>query len=103
MADEEQPRTMQLIDVEEKNIDQLRAGDRWLRNREAYWAKRGLNESEYYQDILQDIERVTGPLMGWQKFYIIAAVSGRGVEWAQTRGRAHYHIVGLPCSICRRS
>jgi hypothetical protein len=92
----------QLIDAEEKNIDVLRAPDRWLRNREAYWQKRELNESEYYQDIIDAVEHITGPLLGWQKFYLVASVSGRGVEWAQTRGRSHYHIVGLPCSICRR-
>jgi hypothetical protein len=85
-----------------KGIEVVRNSDVWYKRRERYIAERGLTEDEYHQEILGTIEEITGPLWPWQRFYLIAAVSGRGVEWAQTRGRPHYHIVGLPCPVCSR-
>lgn len=86
-----------------EGIDQLRISDRYLLRQEEYRSKRGLSEEDYWKSIIEHIESVTGPLVDWQRVFAIAAISGRGVEWAQTRGAPHYHIVGLPCSICSRS
>lgn len=84
------------------HLEACRGSDRWIEQREEYFASRGLTELEYYQQILEAIEEITGPMLEWQRFYAIGAISGRGVERAQTRGRPHYHIVGLPCSVCGR-
>jgi len=73
---------------------------RYERNQERYREQRGLNELEHLDAIVKHVEAVTGELSDWQQFYIIAAVSGRGVEWSQTRRGSHYHIVGLPCAVC---
>jgi hypothetical protein len=64
--------------------------------------ERGLSELDYLNEVADYIERETGPLSPWQRFYVIAVVSGRRVEWAQARGGPHYHVVGLPCTICGR-
>lgn len=89
-------------DVEYESIDVLRISGRYLDNKDRYLKSHGLTQEEYFESIISAIEAITGPLVGWQRFYTIAAVSGRGVEWASTRGRPHYHIVGLSCSICGR-
>lgn len=103
MADDARPNADQeLIYNHEEGLERLRNSDPWFRNREKYFDTHGITEDEYHQDILASVEEITGPLSGWQRFYLVAAVSGRGVEWAQTRGRPHYHIVGLPCSVCGR-
>ena len=84
-------------------IEELSHSQRYQKARERYWESRGITELEYYEEVIDLLETATGELSGWQRFYVIAAVSGRGVEWAQTRKRPHYHIVGLPCAICGRS
>lgn len=63
---------------------------------------RDLPEGQFLDDIITAVEDVSGPLSEWQKFWIAGVVSGRGVEWSQTRRGSHYHIVGLPCPICGR-
>lgn len=81
---------------------QPKVSDRYERNQERYRDQRKLTELEWLEEIIRLVESATGPLEEWQKFYIVAAVSGRGVEWSQTRRGSHYHIMGLPCPICGR-
>ena len=85
-----------------ESLAQLKANDRYIANRDNYRLTHGQTLEDEYQAIVDALESIVGPLLAWQKFWIYAAVSGRGVEWTQTRGGSHYHIVGLPCSICGR-
>ena len=73
---------------------------RWKENQARISQSRGLSEDDYTEGIFKSIEQITGPLSAWQKFWMRAILSGRRVEWTQTRRGPHYHIVGLPCSIC---
>jgi hypothetical protein len=83
-------------------IDTLRISHRYLENQRRMRESRDVTEQQVFENILERIEEIVGPLLDWQKVYAYAAISGRGVEWAQTRGSSHYHIVGLPCAICGR-
>lgn len=89
--------------AEYESLDQLRISKRYLDNQERYRISHGLHEEELHLDLIRRVEEVVGPLLDWQKVYFIAAVSGRGVEWAQTRRGSHFHIVDLPCAVCSGS
>jgi hypothetical protein len=86
-----------------EGIDECRASPVYLENQRRYFLKREIGtDEEYYREIVEKIEEITGPLLDWQIVYAVAAISGRGVEWAQARVNSHYHIVGLSCTICGR-
>lgn len=74
---------------------------RYIENNRRYAESRELTEQQHWESVIDAIEAITGAMHTWQRVYAIGAISGRGVEWAPTRGRPHYHIVGLSCSICR--
>lgn len=93
---------LEWLAAEEENIDQLQTSEQHQKHIENYYKSRGLSQEQFFEDIIERTEQITGPLVNWQRFYLIAAVSGRGVQWAQTRGRPHYHIVGISCPICGR-
>lgn len=77
--------------------------ERYRDNQRKAWEKRELTEEEYYSEVIANLEAVIGgPLYDYQRFWILASISGRRVEWTQARRGSHYHIVGLPCSICGR-
>lgn len=84
-------------------IEEAAPAGRYRDNIRKKWEKRGISEEEYYAEIINGITGTVGPLSPWQQFYILAALSGRRMEWSQTRAGSHYHLVGLPCSICSRS
>jgi len=83
-------------------VTELAIAPRFRTNFVRKFESRDLTEEEFFEQIIETIEQISGPLSEWQKFYICGVVSGRGVEWSQTRRGPHYHIVGLPCPICRR-
>jgi hypothetical protein len=84
-------------------IEDLRMADRYPDNIRRIRESRGILEEEVWADIIRGVEEITGRLSEGQRFYIIAAVSGRRVEWAQARGDSHYHLMGIPCTVCGRS
>lgn len=86
-----------------ERIEDGRVDGRYRDNIRKQWEKRGVSEEEYYAGIINWITTSVGPLAQWQEFYLLVALSGRRVEWSQTRAGSHYHLVGLPCSICGRS
>lgn len=85
-----------------EDLGRLKASDRYIKNRDRYRLTHGQTLEDEYRSVIEAIETIVGPMLDWQRFWIYAAISGRGVEWTQTRGRSHYHIVGVPCSICGR-
>lgn len=93
----------ELPNSEYEAIDECAASFRFIRSQQQRFEGRGLTEAQYHEQVIEAVEAVTGRLDDWQRFYVVAAVSGRGVEWAQTRRGSHYHIMGLPCTICGRS
>jgi pimeloyl-CoA synthetase len=84
-------------------IETVKREERYRDNLRKQWEARGVTEDVFLNEAVDLIENTfTGPLYEWQRFYIAAAISGRGVEWTQTRRGSHFHILGLPCSICGR-
>lgn len=86
----------------EDPLEELRASYRYAQNRARYRHEHGLTVETEYRGIIEAVEKICGPMLDWQRFWIYAAASGRGVEWTQARrgARGHYHLVGLPCTIC---
>lgn len=81
-------------------IGDLRVSGRYLENQRKRREEHGLEEEEIHKQIIESIERIVGPLLDWQIMWAIAAISGRGVEWTQTRKGSHFHIMDLPCPVC---
>jgi hypothetical protein len=99
MADRE---PIEVPTAEYQGLENHRTSQRYLDNQRKQREARGITEDQWHAEIIEQLEYLVGPLLPWQRFWVIAAVSGRGVEWAQTRLNPHYHFLGLPCAICGR-
>lgn len=91
-----------LVTGAHESLEFVKPLDRYRDNFRKRFEERGVSEEEYLAEIVEYIQKETGRLADYQLFFITAALSGRRVEWTQARSGSHYHIVGLPCSICGR-